>query len=460
LFKKKATEGELTPKFKARLVAQGYGQKNVNYDDVFSAVIDKTSLRYLMHFIASRNMHCFKFDVSTAFLNATLDEEVYVKLPEQIFPESAGCVFRLLKALYGLKRSPIAWQRELSAKFRSFGFVENAKDPCLYIKYDNERILAICGVHVDDGLVGCLNERIAGELQAFLNTAYEVKLTPFPRYYLGINLEWRRNQSLCVINQSDFIVQLVQKFGVGNMSEAKIPISSLERLEPKKEDEPITSAPYRELIGALIYISTCTRPDISFAVNTHAQHFGHPTNRHYDSALKILSYLNGTKELGLHLGGRKEDKIICYCDADFANDETTRLSVTGNLVYIGDSLVSWTSKRQKLIATSSTEAEFLAVFYTLKDLSFIQQLVMSVLKKENLDTLLHQDNQSTIAIIKNANSRGRTKHFDVKLKAVNSAYKNGQFQIQYCKSEDMWADVLTKVISRNKIMKVRRFLVK
>lgn len=230
-------------------------------------------------------------------------------------------------------------------------------------------------------------------------------------------------------------------------------------LKARTPDEEPCTGPYKNLIGALIYISTCTRPDISFAVNRHAQYFSDPSEQHFKSALKILSYLNATQDLGLHLGGRRAGDIRVYADADFAEDTETRQSTTENLIYIGDSLVSWASKKQKLIAASSTEAEFLAVFYTLRDVQFLDQLIRGIYTKQKFPIILYQDNLSTVALIKNQSNKGRTKHFDVKLKVVNTAYSEEYFKIETTPSSEMWADLMTKPVSRNVLLALRPYLI-
>ena len=232
------------------------------------------------------------------------------------------------------------------------------------------------------------------------------------------------------------------------------------QLRKRSDSEPECSRPYRELVGALIYISTCTRPDVSYAVNRHAQFFAAPSDEHYNSALKILGYLYATRRLGLRLGGRIDAMdIAVYADADFASDEESRNSITGNVIYFGDAIISWTSKKQKLIATSSTEAEFLSAFYTLQDLRYVDQLIRGIFPTSPRHIVFFQDNQSTIALIKNESSKGRSKHFDVKLKALSAAYREKYFDLQYLPTEHMIADILTKALSRNKFSALRPKLV-
>ena len=156
------------------------------------------------------------------------------------------------------------------------------------------------------------------------------------------------------------------------------------------------------------------------------------------------------------LGGRTDrQKISVYCDSDFAEDVETRHSTTGNLIYLGNSLVSWASKKQKLIATSSTEAEFLAVFYTLRDTQYLGQLISSIIPGKNVEITLYQDNMSTIALLQNQSTKGRSKHFDVKLRAVNDAINSGFFRVEYRPTSEMWADIMTKATSRAILLALR-----
>jgi hypothetical protein len=455
IFRKKdaGTENE---RYKARLVAQGFKQREgVDYEETFSGVVDKVSLRSVFHLIAANDMKCVKFDVPTAFLHARLEENIYISLPREIFEYPENHVFRLRRALYGLKQSPRAWQAQLASSLSSIGFSPNEKDPCVYTLLKDGVLAAICAIHVDDGLLGCKDQDISNKVCRTLVEIYNITIVPEPSSYLGIDIEWRRHSHTVVLTQKSYIVKLFQRFQSFGINPAKIPMSANTVMSKREAEEAISEMPFRELIGGLIYISCCTRSDVSFPVNRHAQHFSEPADRHFFSALKILGYLHATKELGLHLGGRSSLDIRVFVDADFAQDEDTRLSVTGNLIFLGNSLVSWTSKRQKLIATSSTEAEYLAVFYSMRDMQYVFQFFQSVFPADQLKVTLFQDNQSTIALIQNQSSKGRSKHFDVKLRAVHTALTQRQFQLEYLPSADMLADLLTKPVSRNILIKLR-----
>jgi hypothetical protein len=172
-------------------VAQGFTQvEGVDYDETFSGVVDKVSLRTSIHFMASERMKIFKFDVPTAFLNAPLEEEVYVSLPSEVFDVKENEVFRLRQALYGLKQSPRAWNRSFASALSEIGFEPVPKDPSVFISRDNNGgISAILATHVDDGLMGVADTETSNKICRFLVQKYGVKIIPKPTLFLGIDLE-------------------------------------------------------------------------------------------------------------------------------------------------------------------------------------------------------------------------------------------------------------------------------
>jgi hypothetical protein len=195
IFKKK-DEGSDGFRYKARLVAQGFAQiEGVDYEETFSGVIDKVSLRTAIHFMAKENMTICKFDVPTAFLNAPLEEEIYVTLPTEFFDVPKDRVFRLRQALYGLKQAPRAWSKSFASALSEIGFVPVEKDPSLYVIHGNQggsEVDAILATHVDDGLVGARDKETSNKIVRFLVSKYGVRISPDPDSFLGIDLKWER----------------------------------------------------------------------------------------------------------------------------------------------------------------------------------------------------------------------------------------------------------------------------
>jgi hypothetical protein len=464
VFKKKlSADGTRIDRYKARLVAQGFNQRpGIDYGETFAPVVDKVSLRVFLSIAASERMHLEQFDVKTAFLYGAVDEELYILLPKELGnqpPENHA--YKVIKALYGIKQAPRVWYNNLTDTMRTAGFSQNDKDPCLYIfREADDSIRAMFVVHVDDGILATASTDFLDEISNFLDTRYKMRRLGRPSSYLSLDMEWRSD--VVVITQANYIRSLAEKYGVQQQHGTLLPMAPKAKLFSRTDQQPLTEKPYRELVGALIYISVCTRPDISYAVGKLATFFSNPTDGHYEAALKVLRYLNATSSLGLHLGGRRgntDQSLTCYADSDFAEDEETRVSTSGFTIFLNSSLIAWGSKKQSTVATSTTEAEFLACTTALKETIWLQYLLLD-LGYHNIvqKTILLQDNQSTIAIIQDQTSKGRTKHFDVKYKFVNRSLQNGLFILKYCPTEEMIADALTKALPRVQFQKLRESL--
>ena len=440
----------------------------MDFSESFSPAVDKTTIRLFLSIAASLRMKIIQFDIPSAFTLAELREEVFVKMPEEFFPEGKGKVFRLSKALYGLKQSPLAFFRFLKGNFADFGMTACQREPCFFYTRETPAEASTTGfgimkrmaiVHVDDGKLAVRPGKDEAFAKRFLKEKFNATISDDGDQYLAIDVRWVDNCTIG-ISQSGYIRRLMQKFSVSAESPPVIPMKTRPLLEPKSSEEAETGFPYmyKELVGALIYVSCCTRPDISFAVNKLAQFYSSPSDSHYSAALQVLSYLGGTADMELHLGGRgtKLSTITAYIDADFAEDVESRKSVSGIAILVNNSLVAWSSRRQRLIAHSTTEAEYLAVYYGRNEVVWIQQFLEEIgLTEVREKTRIMQDNKSTISLITDGNARGRTKYFDLKLRIVHTDYIDGLYKVEYYPSKDMVADVLTKPLGDKLFLKFR-----
>jgi len=235
----------------------------------------------------------------------------------------------------------------------------------------------------------------------------------------------------------------------------KIPILKNEnRNTSKKEDYK-----YREIIGSLLYLSTKTRPDISFSVGFSSRYIENYSQENINDVKHILKYLNGSINQGIYYkSNAKTNCLQAYCDADFAGDQETRRSTTGYIIYYGGGAVSWCSRRQPIIALSSTEAEYIAAAECCKELLYLKTL-LEELQSEDIQIELNIDNQSTIALIVNGVVNRRSKHIDVKYRFVHDMIKNNIIKIKYCPTENQKADILTKPLNRVKFEKCKEHMV-
>jgi hypothetical protein len=217
---------------------------------------------------------------------------------------------------------------------------------------------------------------------------------------------------------------------------------------------------YRSLIGALLYIYVCTRPDIAYAVSRLSQYLDKAKDAHYKAALGVLQYLRSTHSHGIFLGkgGASTQQVRAYMDADWAN-EPDRRSHGGHLIFLGEALISWSSKKMKgSIPLSSTEAEYFAMTECVKEVMWIQPMLMEFGYKCSIT--LHEDNTSTIAMIKNLQSKGKTKHSDVRLKFVQDLYFQGMFELEYIPSNENLADALTKALKSVKFRQLTQTFIR
>jgi hypothetical protein len=297
------------------------------------------------------------------------------------------------KALYGTPDAPKIWYQTLFAFLQTIGFQRCGKEWCFF---RNEETGVFLVFYVDDGAIGGpphLVQRVADQLEE----KFSIRRLGFPQVFLGINIEHFPGQSTIFIHQQSYIKKLLEKYQLHERHSKVTPMPANTKLDSETciTAEELTTRPYRALIGELLYISVCTRPDISYAVNTLAKHLDRATDQHWELALHVLLYLKGTMLYGLPLGGKGAGTINAYVDADFANDQTDFRSVSGYLVFAGKSLISWSSKKQRTVTLSSTEAEFIALTDVTREVMWLQP-IFKFLGYEQIErvTIIFEDNFS------------------------------------------------------------------
>lgn len=214
---------------------------------------------------------------------------------------------------------------------------------------------------------------------------------------------------------------------------------------------------YREAVGSLIYLTTCTRPDLCFVVSKLSQHLADPTDEHWVTVKHVLRYLKGNADKKLCFRKSTEGLgLQAYSDADWASDTKDRQSTTGYCISMNkdSSLVSWKTKKQPTVALSTCEAEYMALALTIQECIYLEQLLKGIDTHAYLKTVVYVDNQGTISLVRNPVNRQRCKHVDIKYHYIRSTIKEGNMTLAYCPKSDMVADVMTKPVSR---LKLRRF---
>jgi len=378
-------------------------------------------------------------DVKNAFLNGDLSEEVYMTPPPGIkLPH--GHVCRLRKALYGLKQAPRAWFEKFSSTVVSLGFSPSNYDSGLFTRTTDAGTILLL-LYVDDMIITGSDSTGIAHLKQSLNSCIEMKDLGSLHYFLG--LEVLSDSSGLYLCQAKYTSDLLSKAGLIDNKTASTPLEHNLHLAPNAGPSLRDPTLYRQLVGSLVYL-TVTRPDIAYAVHTVSQFMSAPCSDHYAAVLRILRYLKGTMFHGLHFRSASSLTLRGFSDADWDSDMTDRRSTTGYCFFLGDSLISWRSKKQSLTARSSTEAEYRALADTAQELVWLRWLLSDMGAPQSSPTPLWCDNNSAIQIAHNDVFHERTKHIEIDYHFVRQHVTRQTIQLLPISTIDQPADIFTK----------------
>ena len=442
-------------KFKARYVAKGYSQvQNVDYNETFSPTARLTSIRMLIHLASQNNWLIHQMDVKTAYLNADIDCEIYVDQPEgyvKIGDSGEKLVWKLKKSLYGLKQSGRNWNNMLHEFLLQENFVQSFADPCLYTKFVNDSSVIII-VWVDDIIISTDNENKLHDVKKALCKKFKMKDLGRLSWFLGIEFSFENN---CIeMKQTKYLEKMLNKFGMSDCKPKAIPCDlSVNKMIYDSEELPDARL-YREIVGSLIYVMTGTRPDLCYVVSKLSQYMSKPSKVHLNLAKHCLKYIKGTLNYSLRFQSSDRLKLIGFCDADWGASED-RFSISGYSFQLSNRgpLISWKSRKQRTVALSSCEAEYVALTDAIQEAKFLRQLFADMTNNHKECVTVFADNQGAIALSKNPVHHQRSKHIDIKYHFIRSEIVNGNIELYYVPSEDNVADIFTKAVSKCKLNK-------
>lgn len=438
--------------YKARLCAKGCAQKKgIDYNETFSPTVRYDSIRIVLSEVAQHNLEMVQFDVKTAFLYGDIQENIYMKPPEGLkVPEINNVVCKLNRSLYGLKQAPRCWNNKFDSTLKQYGFVNSYADRCVYTASINHKKTYLL-LFVDDGLLISDDISIMNKIIKSLKENFDIKLCE-PHNFVGLQIE-RTNGGLFV-HQQKYVEQVLIKFDLCNANSNHIPVDPHTRLERAEQAED-KSIPYREAVGSLMHLAIVSRPDIMFAVSMVSRYLNCYDHTHYAVVKKIMKYLKETKDYGLNYTSMMQHQVEGYSDADYANDTTTRRSMTGYVFMKNGAAVTWASQRQASVALSTTEAEFMAACAATKEAMWIRQLLKDIGEyKQNL-ICLNIDNQSAICVIKNVDYHKRCKHIEVRYNFVKERYVDKQIDLNYICTNEQNADIFTKALPKDRFQYLR-----
>ncbi|GJY07589.1 retrovirus-related pol polyprotein from transposon TNT 1-94 [Tanacetum coccineum] len=304
--------------------------------------------RYLISLAVSINLEMRLMDVVTTYLYGSIDNDIYMKILEGFkIPESLSSKPKEIK-----------------------GYKSNRICPCVFIKKTTSGFVIIA-VYVDDlNMIGTNKE--INEVIMHLKVEFEMKDLGKTKYCLGLQIEHMPNSIL--VHQSNYTETVLKRFNMDKAKSLSTPMvgRSLnvdnDPFRPCEEGEDVLGpeVPYLSAIGALMYLTNCTRPDISFTVNLLARFSSSPTKRHWNGIKHIFRYLRGSIDLGLFYSNNSKQGLVGYAHAGYLSDPHKARSQTGYIFLNGGTIISWRSQKQTLVATSSNHAEVIALHEALK----------------------------------------------------------------------------------------------
>lgn len=468
---KRDIEGTITT-YKARLVAQGFSQiPGLDFDKTFAPVCRLSTVRTVVAFATQKNYHLHLWDAIKAFLNGKIDAEIYMKLAPGFFAGLAiNKVLRLLRSVYGLRQSSRVWYCKLRAILEALGFRRSDLDHCLFILVltshpdptvhctPAEPIHCLITVHVDDGLTACNSLPYLEWLKKDLASKVGLKdLGPVEKF---LGMEFRRNMETreTWISQYGYIDSLLQEHGLLNAKSATVPLEgpllSTPSPIPPGSLPGVTSATdikpaFQHLVGSLLYLSLCTRPDITYAVQTLSQFNSNPLPHHLLAAKHVLRYLKGTRDLCLHYGGARADEgLYAFTDANWATSPEDRISISGFVWFFAGGPIIWVSRKQKTVALSSTESEYMALALTIQEGLWLRMIFRDIDIPLHLPLSVRCDNQGAIFLSSESSNHSRAKHIDIKYHFIREYVDKGIFEAVFVPTAKQTADIFTKPLAR------------
>jgi transposase InsO family protein len=455
VFKRKLDQFGKVAKYKARLVARGFAQvPGVDFEETYSPVSRLSSLRLLLAHVATYNLSIKQADVEGAYLNGTLDVELFLHPPDGVVLTDTHCnVLRLKKSLYGLKQSGRTWWLELSSALELLHFKRVEDEWGLHVRLNADGSRSFVLIYVDDLLIAGNSDSDVDTIIASLASHWKLTTIGYPQLILGIRVH-RDDHGIIALSQAAYIDTIAHRYQVTNLRAGKhapLPSSGELSLDPASPTlDTASSRRYLELVGILLWLANATRPNLAYTASFLGRYSHASTQETLALAERALGFIYHTRHLALHLGSTgNPSSMHIYVDSDFAGCSTTRASTTGYISFVYDSPITWTARRQAVVAPSTTAAEYIAAAEAVHEAMWLRRILkqLGFVTSTPQPTVLYIDNQAAINIGLKPIHFARTKHLDVKYHIVREQVSKGVVTLVYVLTAEQFADGLTKPLA-------------
>lgn len=364
-----------------------------------------------------------------------------------------GYVLKALRSLYGLKQAARDWNSLIKAELLKWGFEQSLADPCLFTHKAKGITLL---VYVDDMLAAADKNDSLHWFFKKLDDRFNAKDLGEVKKILGARVTRDRETRTLYLDQEQYITNVLDRFGITTAQhKAKpIPVGDYKNFRPAADtDQRINVTEYQQGIGSLMYAMVFTRPDIAFAMGKLSQYMSDPAEHHGHALKELMRYMKSTASQKLRFGpGGAYKHFVVYSDADWASDKTDRKSVSGMVVMFYGGPISWSSKKQRSVATSTCESEYMALSNCGKQGQWTAQIfrdfgTSKYIGKGETVTMLG-DNQGALALVKNPHLHERSKHIDICYHYIRDLAEKKKLEVTYIPTGDMVADAMTKPLDR------------
>ena len=464
----KKKQGETYSLYKARLVAKGYEQqRGDDYEETWAPTVSHVTVRCLLAVAVKRGYSIWQCDVKTAFLHGLLDKSNFLQQPEG-FEDGTRRVWQLYKSLYGLKQSPRCWFQALREVLRAAGFRGSSADPALFLRGVGGVSLWVA-VYVDDLLIVSAEEELCELTYKYLELHFTMKRILPVHTYLGLQLQWGSDKRTVVVHQKDYSGRVAARIvrGVGGVVDTPL-AQGVDWKGALKEEAAVTEKDYKSLLGTLSYLSSSTRPDLTYSYSKLAQGTPFRGTVLVKQLERAAEYFIQNSDWGLMYGWGDEDLLLKgYCDADFVlrpdksqpitetEDHKLACSTTGWVILLGGTAVSWKSCKQSSPSDSVCEAEYRSALDAAKEVVWLRFL-LEELGEPQPAVPLYIDNDACQKLIEGESTRGETRHLVRQYLILRSMVKEGEIEPRHVSGKEQAADFLTKVVPPRPFLNCKR----
>ncbi|GKC21591.1 putative ribonuclease H-like domain-containing protein, partial [Tanacetum coccineum] len=401
------------------------------------------AIRIFLAFASYMGFIVYQMDVKSALLYGIIYEEVYMSQPLGfVDPKFPKKVYKVVKALYGLHQAPKAWYATLSTFLLKSRYRRGTIVKTLFIKKDKNDIMLV-QVYVDDIIFRSTKRSWCDEFEALMKSRFQMSSMGELTFFLGLQV--KQKEDGIFISHDKYVAEILKKFYFASVKTASTLIETHKSLTKDEEAADVDEHLYRSMIGSLIYL-TASRPNIMFTVYACSRFQVTPKTLHLHVIKRIFRYLKGKPKLGLWYPRVSSFDLESYSDSDYAGANLDRKSTTRGCQFLSRRLISWQCKKRTIVATSTTEAEYVATANYYGQVLWIQNQMLDY-GFNFINTKIYIDNERTICIVKNPLFHSKTKHIEIRHHFIRDAYEKKLIQVLKIHTDDNVADLLTKAFN-------------